>query len=168
MNSVNCWLDAHACLYWYRTVCEALKTSEDTMTLRHVSRESLSELQRNSLPASFFYCGWNKVVVMQCHDGRETKGTIWVNAIPITCCTHTNYLEFVRDAQNNLKCKQVQKKLYLKCLLINSWKYMNTAHSGCLKVTFYSYYTNVLSHKVCLSAAVCQYKGLLVAVQIHI
>lgn len=63
-----------ACLYWYHTVCEALKTSEDTMTLRHVSQEPLSELQRNSLPASFFYCGWNKVVVMQCHDGRETKG----------------------------------------------------------------------------------------------
>lgn len=51
MNLVNCRLDAHACLYWYCSVCEALKTSEDTMTLRHVSQEPLSELQRNSLPA---------------------------------------------------------------------------------------------------------------------
>lgn len=120
-----------ACLYWYHTVCEALKTSEDTMTLRHVSQEPLSELQRNSLPASFFYCGWNKVVVMQCHGGRETKGTIWVNAIPLTCCTHTNYLEIVCDAQNNLKCKQVEKKLCLKCLLINSWEHINVVHSIC-------------------------------------
>lgn len=77
------------------------------MTLKHVSRKSVSERQRNSLPASFFYCGWNKVVVMQCHDSRETKGTIWANAIPITRWAHTNYLVYVSDAQNNHKSKQV-------------------------------------------------------------
>lgn len=66
----------------------------------------MSEFQRNSLPASFFCCGWNKLVVMQCHDGTETKGTIWENAIPVTRRTHTNDLVFVSDAQNTFKCKQ--------------------------------------------------------------
>lgn len=96
------------------------------MTLKHVSSKSVSELQKNSLPASFFFldCGWNRVVVMQCHDGRETKGTIWENAIPIvhtTLCTHTNYLVLVNNAQNNPKCtKQGEKKLYSKCGLLNN------------------------------------------------
>ncbi len=96
------------CAYLPVLVLCCLWSAEDClMTLKYVSRRSVSELQRNSLPASFFYCGRNKVVVMQCHDGEETKGTIWANAIPITWCTHTNYIVFVSDAQNNLKCKQV-------------------------------------------------------------
>lgn len=84
------WMHILAC-----TGTEALKTSDDCE--KHVSRKSVSELQRNSLPASFFYCGWNKAVVMQCHDGRDTKGTVWANAIPIIWCTHTNNLVFVRE-----------------------------------------------------------------------
>lgn len=40
------------------------------MTPEHVSRMSVDVLQKNSLPAASFFCGWNKAVGMQCH-GRE-------------------------------------------------------------------------------------------------
>ena len=83
-----------------------LKTSEDKMTAEHVSGESVSQLQRNSLPASVFYCGWNRVVVMPCHDRSETKETIWENTIPTTWSTHTNYHVFASDAQDDHKGKK--------------------------------------------------------------
>lgn len=56
------------------------------MTVKHVSRKAVSARQKNSLPASSFYCGQNKVVVMQCHVSRETKGFFWCNVTDITWC----------------------------------------------------------------------------------
>lgn len=105
MNSVNYWQDAHTCLYWYCAVYEALKASDDSETREQTVWVSFRGI--HFLPAFFFYCGWNKVVVMQCHDGRQTKGTIWANAILMTWCTRTKCLVFVSDAQNNLKCEHV-------------------------------------------------------------
>lgn len=93
-----------------------MKLLKHLMTVKHVSRKSVSELQRNSLPASFFffffYCGWNKVGVMQCHDGKETKGTFRENAIPITWRTHTNYLVSVSSAQKTSRVSKY-KKIYI-------------------------------------------------------
>lgn len=53
------------------------------MTVKHVSRNAVIAHQKNSLPASSFYCGQNKVVGMQCHVSRETKGIFWCHVTDI-------------------------------------------------------------------------------------
>lgn len=131
MNSVNCWLDAHACLYWYRTVCKALKTSEDTMTLRHVSQETLSEFQRNSLPAKLLLL-WLEQSGCYAVSWRERDKGNYLGKCDTHNMQHTYKLPKVCTwCSQKLKCKW--KINYLKCLLINTWEYMNMAHWGCLK-----------------------------------
>lgn len=53
---------------WTRILACALivlfmKRWKHQMTLKHMDRKSVSVFQKNSLPANFFYCGWNKVVM---------------------------------------------------------------------------------------------------------
>lgn len=124
------WLDACA-----RPSLPVLfvKRWKHLMTLEHTSRKSVSVLQKNSLPACFFYCGWNKVVVMQCHDGkidkREQSGLMqypqhgaWIQM------THSKRCTGLTSSFSKFK-----KNLRFKCLPFSSWKLTKAVllHSNC-------------------------------------
>lgn len=110
MNSVNSQLDAHnspraRC----RPASEVLKASDDSG--EHVSGTAVSELQRNSLPASSSRCGRGKVVVTcSVMTGGRQRDRFGVNAISVTWCTQTNYPVFVQDPQNNLYVQRNYKR----------------------------------------------------------
>lgn len=52
-----------------------IKNRKHLMTPEHVGQMSVDVLQKNSLPAASFCCGWNKAVGMQCHGrgGRQRE-----------------------------------------------------------------------------------------------